>query len=101
MLNPEIAWASEEIVVGTEGCLSIPGWQGDVERHQAVTIKGLNREGHKITVKADGWLARIFQHEIDHLDGILYTDKLVSPDTFRRVTEGQEEAGDIKAEAIG
>ena len=101
VLNPEIVWNSEETVVGTEGCLSVPGWLGDVSRYEAVTVKGLNREGHKITIKAEGWLARVFQHEIDHLDGILYTDKLVSPDTWRRVTEGQEEAGDFRAEAIG
>jgi peptide deformylase len=81
--------------------LSVPGWLGDVSRYEAITVKGLNREGHKITIKVEGWLARIFQHEIDHLDGILYTAKLVSPDTLRRVVEGQEEAGDFRAEAIG
>jgi peptide deformylase len=61
--------------LGTEGCLSIPGIQGDVERLEAVTVKGLNRHGHPITIKAKGWLARIFQHEIDHLDGVLFVDR--------------------------
>ena len=73
--NPEITRTSEETLVGTEGCLSIPGIQGDVERFVAVTVKGFNRQGRPMTVKAKGWLARIFQHEIDHLDGILFVDR--------------------------
>jgi peptide deformylase len=75
VLNPEIIRFSEEKEVGTEGCLSIPGIVGDVERSLAVTIKGQNRRGQPIRIKAQGWLARIFQHEIDHLDGILFTDR--------------------------
>ena len=102
VLNPEIIWTSEEQVQGTEGCLSIPGWVGDVMRYEAVTVRGLNRNGEKISIKAEGWLARIFQHEIDHLDGVLYTDKLVSRDTLRRVQEGTEETREEhRAEAIG
>jgi peptide deformylase len=73
--NPEIALASEEIVKGIEGCLSVPELVGEVERHLAVTVKGLNRHGKPVRIKAEGWLARIFQHEIDHLDGIIYTDR--------------------------
>lgn len=72
--NPEIAKASKEMVEGTEACLSIPGFFGTVERHQKVTVKGLDREGKPIRVKAEDWLARVFQHEIDHLDGRLYID---------------------------
>lgn len=75
MANPEITRSSQETVLGTEGCLSIPGIQGDVERIEAITVKGLNRHGRPMTVKAKGWLARIFQHEIDHLDGILFVDR--------------------------
>jgi peptide deformylase len=75
MVNPEITRASNDTVLGTEGCLSIPGIQGEVERNEAVTVKGLNRYGSPMTVKAKGWLARIFQHEIDHLDGILFVDR--------------------------
>jgi peptide deformylase len=92
VINPEIVRASEEMVQGTEGCLSVPGWVGDVMRHEAVTVRGLNRNGEKIKIEADGWLARIFQHEIDHLDGVLYIDRLVSKDTLRRVEAGTEEA---------
>ena len=101
VINPEISWASEDLVEGTEGCLSVPGWLGDVARHDAIALKGLNRSGQKIKIKAEGWLARIFQHEIDHLDGILYIDRLVSPDTLRRVEPGQEEVGEATAGAIG
>jgi peptide deformylase len=75
LVNPEITRMSQDTLVGTEGCLSIPGIVGDVERYEAVTVKGLNRHGQSMTVKAKGWLARIFQHEIDHLDGILFVDR--------------------------
>ena len=75
MANPDITRTSPETLLGTEGCLSIPGIQGDVERFEALTVKGLNRHGHPMTVKAKGWLARIFQHEIDHLDGVLFVDR--------------------------
>ena len=74
MINPEIVKASEEKVIGVEGCLSIPNIQGEVERHQAIQVKGLNRYGKPLKLKVDGWMARIFQHEIDHLNGVLFTD---------------------------
>ena len=73
--NPEIARSSSEQILGTEGCLSVPGFVGDVERSVSVTVKGQNRQGHPIRIKAEGWLARIFQHEIDHLNGILFIDR--------------------------
>jgi peptide deformylase len=101
LVNPEIVWHSDNRVEGTEGCLSIPGWSGDVLRHEAVAVKALNRNGQKIKINAAGWLARIFQHEIDHLDGILYIDRLVSPDSLRRVEPGDEEHTDMKAGVIG
>jgi len=96
LINPEIVWASDERVDGTEGCLSIPGWLGDVSRHEAVAVKGLNRSGQRVKINAQGWLARIFQHEIDHLDGVLYIDRLI-PETLRRVEPGSEEAEEAKA----
>jgi peptide deformylase len=73
--NPEIVSASEEMVEGLEGCLSVPGLVGMVDRHQTITIKGLNRHGKPTRVKVSDWMARIFQHEIDHLDGIVFTDR--------------------------
>ncbi len=75
VVNPEIAKVSEEKILGVEGCLSIPGYVGEVERHAAVTVKGFNLQAKPIRVKAEGWLARIFQHEIDHLDGVLFIDR--------------------------
>ncbi|NOT06379.1 MAG: peptide deformylase [Anaerolineales bacterium] len=74
MINPEIVKTSEEKVLGVEGCLSIPGIQGEVERFEAIQVKGLNRFGKPQKLKLKGWMARIFQHEIDHLNGILFTD---------------------------
>ncbi|HMD82761.1 MAG TPA: peptide deformylase [Anaerolineales bacterium] len=75
VLNPEIIKTSEETLMGVEGCLSIPNLVGEVERHAAVQVKGLNRHGKPTKIKAKGWLARIFQHEIDHLNGVLFTDR--------------------------
>jgi len=74
-VNPEIIQPSEETELGIEGCLSVPGLVGEVDRHTAITIKAQNRRGQSLKIKASGWLARIFQHEIDHLDGIIYTDR--------------------------
>ncbi|MEK6751741.1 MAG: peptide deformylase [Chloroflexota bacterium] len=75
LINPEIAKVSDEKVMGVEGCLSIPGLIGEVERHEAIQVKALNRHGSPVKLKVDGWMARIFQHEIDHLNGVLFTDK--------------------------
>ena len=75
VLNPEITKASEEKLMGVEGCLSIPGLVGEVERHASIHVKGLNRHGKPTKIRAEGWLARIFQHEIDHLNGVLFTDR--------------------------
>jgi peptide deformylase len=75
IINPEIVKASEEKVIGIEGCLSIPGLHGEVERHESIQVKALNRFGNPVKLKVDGWMARIFQHEIDHLNGVLFTDR--------------------------
>ena len=74
IINPEIVKVSEEKVMGIEGCLSIPGLHGEVERYEAIQVKALNRHGSPVKLKVDGWMARIFQHEIDHLNGVLFTD---------------------------
>jgi peptide deformylase len=74
MVNPEIKKCSEASEPGIEGCLSVPGWQGEVERALEVTVKGQTRRGQPMKVKAKGWMARIFQHEIDHLNGVVFTD---------------------------
>jgi peptide deformylase len=75
VVNPEITRTSDETVVGIEGCLSVPNLLGEVERYEAITVKGFNRRGQPMAIKAKGWLARVFQHEIDHLDGIIYVDR--------------------------
>ena len=75
IVNPEITRTSQETLVGTEGCLSVPGLIGDVERHEAVTVRGFSCRGQPTTIKASGWLARIFQHEIDHLEGVVFLDR--------------------------
>ena len=75
VVNPKITRFSSDQDIGTEGCLSIPRIVGDVERPISVTVKGFNRRGQPLKIKASGWLARIFQHEIDHLDGVLFVDR--------------------------
>lgn len=73
--NPEIIQTSDETIEGLEGCLSVPDLVGTVDRFTSVVVKGLNRHGKPVKIKAEDWLARIFQHEIDHLNGILFTDR--------------------------
>jgi peptide deformylase len=73
--NPEIIRKSKDTVKGIEGCLSVPGVVGEVERSTVVTVSGFDKFGKKIKIRAQGWLARIFQHEIDHVNGMLYTDR--------------------------
>jgi peptide deformylase len=92
VVNPEIREPSAEMVDGTEACLSVPRLMGDVERHQSIVVRGLNRFGKPVKIKADGWLARIFQHEIDHLDGILYPDR--ASKVWQPTTE-EEAAADV------
>ena len=77
LINPEIV-ASEGCETGTEGCLSIPGMYGDVERFTSVTVQGLDRQGEPITVQGSGLLARALQHEIDHLEGVLFIERAQS-----------------------
>ncbi len=78
LANPEYVKVSEdEIENGVEGCLSLPGLAGEVPRYRMVVVKGLNRQGTPVKIKAEGWLARIFQHEIDHLEGVLFPDRAV------------------------
>lgn len=94
VVNPEYVRKSSEKVTGIEGCLSIPGYLGSVERHETLVVKGQNKHGQPIRIKASGWLARIFQHEIDHLDGVLFVDH--AEKVWRHV-EGEEEP----AETLG
>lgn len=76
LVNPEIIWKSDETVLFCEGCLSLPDQRADVERHEKVRVHYVDYNGKEQEVLADGLLAIILQHEIDHLDGILYIDRL-------------------------
>ncbi len=90
LVNPEIVERSAEEEVENEGCLSIPNIIGPVRRALKVTVKGKDVRGRPTRVEAEGFLARAFQHEIDHLDGILFIDRVESPELLRRVTpEGE------------
>lgn len=85
LINPEIVEQRGE-VTGEEGCLSIPGYIGIVKRAEFITVKALNRKGKEVKLKASHNLARVLQHEVDHLDGILYTDRLEKPEDLFRLT---------------
>ena len=89
LVDPEIVKMEGE-EADTEGCLSIPGLIGEVPRASRVVVKGKNRRGRGITVEADGLLARVFQHEIDHLDGVLFLDRIVDRTTIREVATTAE-----------
>jgi peptide deformylase len=86
LVNPEIVKREGE-QFGEEGCLSVPGYVGMVRRAMKVTVKGLNRKGKEVKLTGEGVLARAFQHEVDHLNGILFTDRLEKPEDLYRVTE--------------
>ncbi len=92
LCNPEIV-RSHGSEVGAEGCLSIPGWAGDVVRATNITIKALDLNNRDVRIKLSGYAARVMQHEIDHLDGILFVDKL-EPDSLRQVDDEDDELAD-------
>lgn len=94
LINPEIVSASGS-QIGNEGCLSVPGYVGEVERYESVVVRALTEQGKRVKLSARGFLARVLQHEIDHLDGILYIDKLTSPDKLYKVQEGEEEVEEV------
>ncbi len=95
-VNPEIVKMSRESEKGEEGCLSIPGYIGEVERSVELVVRGQDAFGKPQRVKAQDYLARIFQHEIDHLDGVLFIDK-ADPATIHKLTP--QEAAEAKGEA--
>lgn len=78
LVNPEIRVIGEEVDEGWEGCLSIPGLRGLVPRHRRIKVKAVDVEGSPVSLTADGFHARVLQHEYDHLDGIVYLDRMTS-----------------------
>ncbi len=99
LCNPQIVRADGE-EEGEEGCLCLPGYVGEVKRATSVIVKAQDRRGKKVRIKAEGFLARVFQHETDHINGILYIDRVESPDKFRRIVPPEEtEQGAIETKA--
>ena len=96
--TPEIVWASEELNVYQEGCLSIPDYYGDVERPSRVRVRYLDRDGKVQEMNADGLLATCVQHEIDHLNGVLFIDHL-SRLKRERVMKKYTKAARLRSEA--
>jgi peptide deformylase len=85
LVNPKLVKASRGEVEGEEGCLSIPTWYGVVSRPDWLVVKAQDAEGKPIRIKAEGYLARVFMHEMDHLDGVLFVDRVDSPDKLWQV----------------
>jgi peptide deformylase len=96
LINPEIVKTSEESEEMTEGCLSLPGYKGDVKRFTSITVKARDREGKLIRIKGEGLMAQALQHEVDHINGIVFVDHLESMDKLEKTeAEDEEEAGSI------
>ena len=84
LVNPEVTDAAGEQQV-IEGCLSVPGYRGELVRHAEVTVKGRDLQGKTMKIKAGGLMAEALQHEIDHLDGILYLDHITVPEKIYKI----------------
>jgi len=89
LLNPEVVKRSGERLV-EEGCLSIPGYQGEIKRSLSVTVKGRDRQGRQVRIRARDLLAEIIEHEIDHINGVLYIDHLEGRDKLREIEPDQD-----------
>ena len=92
LINPQIVRKSGERVV-TEGCLSIPGYIGEIKRAVSVTVKARDLTGKEIRIKGEELLAQALEHELDHLNGVLYVDHLESPDKLRKLEPAGAKAG--------
>jgi len=90
LINPQIVRRTGERLVD-EGCLSVPGYAGQIKRAESVTAKGRDQNGKEIRIKADELLAQALEHEIDHLNGVLYIDHLDSIDNLRKITPEETE----------
>ena len=90
LVSPQISDHSEDLEEGQEACLSIPGLYGDVPRYQSITIDAMDGDGNQVEVKCTGFEARVFQHEIDHLDGILFTDRVTGFDKLYTLKEDED-----------
>ncbi len=96
LINPEIVKTSEESEMMPEGCLSLPGYRGEVKRFTSVTVKARDRQGKLTRIKGEELLSQVLQHEIDHINGIVYVDHLESMDKLEKIeAEDEAEAGSI------
>lgn len=89
LVNPQIVKRSGERQV-VEGCLSVPGYRGEIKRSVKVVAKGLDRHGREVRIKGEEFMAQVLEHEIDHLNGVLYIDHLESPDKLSKLEPGAE-----------
>jgi peptide deformylase len=87
LINPEIKPASRQVEEDWEGCLSIPDLRGLVPRHRDITVKAYDRTGRQIELQASGFMARVIQHETDHLDGVLFLDRMTSMESLSFIEE--------------
>ncbi len=94
LINPEVVRRKGERVVN-EGCLSIPGYIGQLKRSESVTVKGRDRSGKEVRIKAEELLAQALEHEIDHLNGVLYIDLLESRDDLRKIEPNEIEEKEL------
>ncbi len=95
LINPEIEWESEELETADEGCLSLPGVHVPVERHAQVRVRARDGQGEELVVEAEGLEARVIQHEVDHLNGVLILDRIsreARKEAMRAMREAQETA---------
>jgi peptide deformylase len=90
LADPEIVWFDPDLVEDQEACLSIPGLYGDVPRHMAIRVRALDRSGRRIEFDAEGFEARVIQHEMDHLDGVLFTDRVSGIDKLYYIRENEQ-----------
>jgi len=98
LVNPQIVRRSGERQV-TEGCLSVPGYWGEISRSEKVVAKGLNREGREVRIKGEDLLAQALEHEFDHINGVLYIDHLESLDQLMKIEPEQEEESGLSESA--
>jgi len=103
LINPEIVKASTETEEGQEGCLSIPYWYGLVDRPKEIEVKAKTLRGKSIRLKVEGYLARVFQHEFDHLEGVLFIDHIKDKEKLWQVLPGEtveDDEGEADQEAV-
>jgi peptide deformylase len=97
LINPEIVQCAETLIEGQEGCLSIPTWYGLVERPEWVEVQAQDLNGKKFKLKVDDLLARIFQHELDHLNGVLFIDHITDRQKLWQVLPQEEKVSEAEA----